>query len=77
LTKFGDETKRNTVVIVNIEKEYSDYISNGWEKLSYITRDVFKLHEDSQRTYDAISLLSMEFLQDKLRSLEIPENSLP
>jgi hypothetical protein len=64
-------------VVVNIEKEYSDYISNGWEKLSYITRDVFKLHEDSQRTYDAISLLSMEFLQDKLRSLEIPENSLP
>lgn len=64
-------------MVVNIEKEYSDYISNGWEKLSYITRDVFKLHEDSQRTYDAISLLSMEFLQDKLRSLEIPENSLP
>jgi len=75
LTKFGDETKRNTVVIVNIEKEYSDYISNGWEKLSYITRDVFKLHQNPQSTYDAISLLSIQFLQDKLKNLEIPDSS--
>jgi len=59
--------------MVNIEEEYSDYISNGWEKLSYITRDVFKLHHQPERTYNAISLLSIEFLTDKLKNLEIQD----
>ena len=63
-------------MMVNIEEEYSDYISNGWEKLSYITRDIFKLHGQPERTYNAISLLSIEFLRDKLKSLEIRDGSL-
>jgi hypothetical protein len=62
-------------MMVNIEEEYSDYISDGWEKLSYITRDIFKLHGHPESTYNAISLLSIEFLRDKLKSLEIRDGS--
>ncbi|MHC4571743.1 MAG: hypothetical protein ACYS0C_06675, partial [Planctomycetota bacterium] len=60
-----------------IEQEYSDHISDGWEKLSDLTEDIFKLHHQPEHTYDAISLLSMQFLQDKLKSLEITDSSLP
>lgn len=64
-------------MVVNIEQEYSNYISNGWEKFSDITSDISKLHRHPERTYNAISRLSIEFLQDKLKSLERPDRSLP
>ena len=56
---------------VNIEQEYSDYISKGWQRFSDVTRDIFKLDEDLQHAYDAISLCSIEFLQQKLESLKV------
>ena len=60
-------------MMVNIEKEYSDYISNGWQELSDEIKDIFKPELNLQHTYDAISLCSIEFLQEKLKSLEIQE----
>ena len=60
-------------MIVNIEKEYCDCISNDWQKFTDITRDILKLHQDLQHTYDTISKHSIEFLQDKLKSLETQE----
>ena len=62
-------------MIVNIEQEYSNCISKGWEKLSDLTKDIFKLNRHPERTYDAISLLSIQFLQDKLKNLEMPDSS--
>ena len=59
---------------VNIEQEYSDYISKGWQKFSDVSRDIFKLDDDLQDTYDAISLCSVEFLQERLESLEVQES---
>jgi len=60
-------------VTVNIEQEYNDYISKGWQKFSDITTDILKLDQDMQHTYDAISLCSIEFLQEKLKSLQVQE----
>jgi hypothetical protein len=60
-------------MIVNIEKEYCDSISNDWEKFADLSRDILKPHNDQQHAYDAISKHSIKFLQDKLKSLESKE----
>jgi len=69
----GLEQKGKPNVTVNIEQEYSDYISKNWQKFSDITTDIFKLDQDMQHTYDAISLCSIEFLRAKLKRLQVQE----
>lgn len=64
-------------MVVNIEQEYSNYIANGWEKFSDVTSDIFKVQQRPERTYNAISRLSIKFLRDKLKNLEIPDSSTP
>ena len=57
-------------MVVDIEQEYSDYISGVWQKFSDTTRDIFKRRRNLESTYDAMSLCSNEFLQEKLQTLE-------
>jgi tRNA U34 5-carboxymethylaminomethyl modifying enzyme MnmG/GidA len=57
-------------VIVNIEAEYNDYISDKWEKLADQTADICKPHRQQDLTYNTISGLSIRFLQEKLKNLE-------
>ncbi|MHC4498296.1 MAG: hypothetical protein ACYS21_04185 [Planctomycetota bacterium] len=64
-------------MVVNIEQEYSNHIANGWEKFSDVTSDIFKVQQHPERTYNAISRLSIKFLRDKLKNLEIPDSSHP
>ncbi|MHC4147972.1 MAG: hypothetical protein ACYSR5_00660 [Planctomycetota bacterium] len=56
-------------MIVNIEAEYNDYISDNWNKVSDKTSQDFENHADPD-TYDTISTLSIRFLQEKLKNLE-------
>ena len=54
---------------INIEKEYNDYISDNWNKVSDKTSRPFENHADPD-TYNTISTLSIRFLQEKLKNLE-------
>lgn len=57
-------------MIVNIEAEYNDYISDKWDELTDQTSDICKPHRHQDLTYNTISKLSIRFLQEKLKNLE-------
>ncbi|MHC4455663.1 MAG: hypothetical protein ACYS0I_01020 [Planctomycetota bacterium] len=74
LKKLKIKKKSKTGVVANVEQEYHNYISERWERLSDVTGDIFKDDQDLQDAYDTISQWSVEFLQDKLKSLETEES---
>jgi len=57
-------------MLVDIEPEYNDFIHNSWRKLSDPTRDILKFRQNSNQTYNFISLRLIHFLQLKLNKLE-------
>jgi NRPS condensation-like uncharacterized protein len=63
-------------VVANIEQEYSNYVCSVWQETSDIAKLNFELHLEPERTYDAISLASSQFLQEKLKALEAEETLL-
>ena len=57
--------------MTNIEQEYNDYIRNKWHELSDATKDILKFrHQHEQKYIDMMAQWSIEFMQDKLKSLE-------
>jgi len=62
-------------MLVDIEPEYNDFIRNNWHKLSGPTKDILKFHQKPNYTYNIISLLSIRFLQLKLKNLETKKTS--
>lgn len=62
--------------VADIEQEYSSYLCNVWQETSDIAKLNFELHPEPERTYDAISLASSQFLQEKLKILEVEETLL-
>ncbi len=63
-------------MVADIEQEYDSYVCNVWQEASDIAKLDFELHADPERTYDAISLASSQFLQEKLKALEAEETLL-
>jgi len=57
-------------MVADIEQEYDSYICNVWKEASDIAKLDFEPHPDPECTYDAISLASGQFLQEKLKTLE-------
>jgi len=63
-------------VIANIEQEYSNYVCNVWQEISDVAKYSLELHQDPEHTYDVISLASNQFLQEKLKALELEKTLL-
>lgn len=63
-------------MVADIEQEYSSYVCNVWQETSDIAKLNCELHPEPERTYDAISLVSSQFLQEKLKTLEAEETLL-
>jgi len=63
-------------MVADIEQEYSGYVCNVWQETSDIAKLNCELHPEPGRTYDAISLASSQFLQEKLKTLEAEETLL-
>ena len=60
-------------MVADIEQEYSSFLCNVWQETSDMAKLDFELHPELERTYDAISLASSQFLQEKLKTLEAEE----
>lgn len=63
------------IVNVNIAQEYSKHVCTSWQKLSELTRDIFKPHPKHEIShhrdmFQTVSMSSIQFLQEKLKSLE-------
>ena len=63
-------------MVADIEQEYCSYVCNVWQEIPDIAKLNFELHPEPERTYDAISLASSQFLQEKLKTLEAEETLL-
>jgi hypothetical protein len=63
-------------MVADIEQEYCSYVCNVWQETPDIAKLNFELHPEPERTYDAISLASSQFLQEKLKTLEAEETLL-
>ena len=63
-------------MVADIEQEYSSYVCNVWQETPNIAKLDFELHPEPERTYDAISLASSQFLQEKMKTLEAEETLL-
>lgn len=59
-------------MIANIEQEYNSYVCNVWQECLEVTED--GLEQRPEYMYDNISLRSLQFLKDKLNSLEIEKS---
>ncbi len=62
-------------MVANLEQEYSSYVCNVCQETSDITKLDFELHPQAERTYDALSLAASQFLQGRLKALEVEEGS--
>jgi hypothetical protein len=60
-------------MIADIEQEYGGYVCNIWQEIPDIVKLNCEPHPDPECTYDAISLASGQFLQEKLKTLEAEE----
>jgi hypothetical protein len=58
-------------VVANIEQEYSNYVCNVWQEISNISKLSLEQHQEPEQMYDAISVASNQFLQEKLKALEV------
>ena len=57
-------------MIVNIEKEYSDFIAELWQEYSAHNQILHPRTPDPNDSYDNISDSSNDFLTEKLNSIE-------
>ena len=57
-------------VVKDIEQEYSDYVSNIWQEMSNISKHSLQHPQRTEQLYGAISVASIQFLQEKLKALE-------
>lgn len=67
-TPHASNKKDGSGMIVNIEQEYNNHLRNVWEKFSGVTKDILQPRQESEHTYEVVSLSSIEFLHDKLES---------
>jgi len=63
-------------VVANIEQEYSNYVCNVLQEISNISKHSLELHQEPEQMYDAISVASNQFLQEKLKALEVEKGLL-
>ena len=63
-------------MVANIEQEYSNYVCNVWQEISNTSKHSPELHQDQEQMYDAISVASNQFLQEKLKALDVEKDSL-
>ena len=52
-------------MVANIEQEYSNYVCNVWQEISNISKHSLEQHQEPEQMYDAISVASNQFLQEK------------
>ena len=58
-------------MVANIEQEYSNYVCKVWQEIADVSKDSLKPHQELEHTYNAISMASSQFLQEKLKALEV------
>lgn len=63
-------------MVANIEQEYSNYVCNVWQEISDISNHSLEQHQEPEQMYDAISVASNQFLQEKLKALEVEKGLL-
>lgn len=63
-------------MVANIEQEYSNYVCNVWQEISNISKHSLEQHQEPEQMYDAISVASNQFLQEKLKALEVEKGLL-
>ena len=63
-------------MLINMERQYDDFIENLWLDLSKSTRDILEFRKKPAGMYNFISLRLTRFLQLELKKLEA-ENKSP
>lgn len=63
-------------MLINMERQYDDFIENLWLDLSNSTRDILEFRKKPACMYNFISLRLTRFLQLELKKLEA-ENKSP
>lgn len=58
-------------MVANIEQEYSNYVCNVWQEIADGSKYSLEPHQEQEHTYNAISVASDQFLQEKLKALEV------
>ena len=58
-------------MLTDIEQEYHNCVCNIWENVSDITRDSHKPHQDAESTHNIVSLQLIQFMKNKLETLEL------
>jgi hypothetical protein len=63
---------RRLAMLINIEREYSDFIENLWHNLSNSTKDILDTLESRRKPdyYNFVSLRLTQFFQLELQNLE-------
>jgi len=61
-------------VVANIEQEYSNYVCNVWQEIADVSKDSLEPHQEIEHTYNTISAASNQFLQEKLKALEVEKD---
>ena len=56
-------------MIADIEQEYNNHLHNVWQSLSDVTKGILEPRQEPEHMYDIVSLQSIQFLQNKLKSL--------
>ena len=61
-------------MVANIEQEYSNYVCSVWQEITDISNHNLELHQEIEDTYNTISAASNQFLQEKLKALNIEKD---
>lgn len=62
--------KDKALAIIDIEREYNDYLCDVWHQLSNQTKNFGVTNEQLKETYDIVSTGSIQFLKEKLENLK-------
>ncbi len=61
-------------MLIDIEREYNDFIRNLWCNLPNSTKDILESHQKPNYMYNFISLRLTQFLRLELKNLETKNN---
>ncbi|MCP4263695.1 MAG: hypothetical protein GY774_40230 [Planctomycetes bacterium] len=61
-------------MVANIEQEYSNYVCHIWQEIADVSKYSLEPHQELEHTYNTISVASNQFLQEKLKALEVEKD---
>lgn len=61
------------IMLIDMEEEFSKYLSQAWLKLSDTTADILRSAPDHEQTSEMISKGLIEFLKGKLENFNLDD----